>query len=160
MIPSYEGVFFVKNKLIIKVAYPSGLGQSRREFFSINMIPNIPIDHICIHVPFRAVPKARPRFKSHAYTPTRTRDFEKKLKKYLKTQFLIPPIKKEVYLSIIFYFNKKSTADIDNLAKAVMDAAQGVLFENDRQVHGLYVEKKPAENDNFNIYMGWGKGSS
>lgn len=38
--------------------------------------------------------------------------------------------------------------DLDNLAKAILDAANGVLWDDDRQVDGLFVRRWPSDKDN------------
>lgn len=38
--------------------------------------------------------------------------------------------------------------DLDNLAKAILDAANGVLWDDDRQVDGLFVRRLPSDKAN------------
>lgn len=38
--------------------------------------------------------------------------------------------------------------DLDNLAKAILDAANGVLWDDDRQVDGLFARRFPSDKAN------------
>ncbi len=46
-----------------------------------------------------------------------------------------------------------SGADIDNQAKAILDALNGVVFEDDKQVSDLSVSRRWGETDNFRIMV-------
>lgn len=48
----------------------------------------------------------------------------------------------DVSLTVAF-FGAPATADTDNLAKTVLDALQGICYENDRQVAELAVSRHP-----------------
>lgn len=41
--------------------------------------------------------------------------------------------------------------DTDNVAKAILDAMNGIVYEDDAQVAGLIVQKFYAEKDEINI---------
>lgn len=45
---------------------------------------------------------------------------------------------------VIAVAGANSAADVDNLAKTVMDGLQGVLYENDKQVDELHVRRLPG----------------
>ena len=108
-------------------------------------------------IPGKSIPKARPRAtmisgKALVYTPTQTKQFEKYVKLVaaqhaprelltgaleVQLDFFLPrpkslPIK-------IKYHTKKP--DIDNLAKSVLDAMEGIIYVNDAQVISLLVTK-------------------
>jgi crossover junction endodeoxyribonuclease RusA len=92
------------------------------------------------------IPKGRPRFSRFGgvYTPQRTRDFEEAVKWKLKEVFK-NPIDAEVEIQVHFYY--KRDADIDNFCKAFLDACNGVVFNDDRQVVCLIAKKyKDAKN--------------
>ena len=105
----------------------------------------------------KSIPKARPRAtmisgKAIMYTPTQTKQFERYVKSVaaqhaprepligaleVQLDFFLPrpkslPIK-------IKYHTKKP--DIDNLAKSVLDAMEGIIYVNDAQVISLLVTK-------------------
>ncbi len=47
----------------------------------------------------------------------------------------------------------KYVGDVDNLAKAVLDAAQGILFDDDKQVCSLHVLKQWAPKGAAGVYV-------
>lgn len=112
------------------------------------------------------VPKARPRFSSRsgtAYTPKKTKDYEKKIVK------VIQPVVKDkisgavhVNLNVIFNRPKYMQAkkyqeglilhtkrpDLDNVIKAVLDALNSVL-DDDAQVAKITATKYYAEKQGY-----------
>lgn len=104
------------------------------------------------------IPKGRPRVTKTGmgYTPKRTRDYEQTLKNSLFIQCRLPPFNDAVTISIEFHLPKlkrktKSTwptpmGDIDNYAKAVLDAANGILFTDDRLIDNLSLRKIYSDN--------------
>jgi Holliday junction resolvase RusA-like endonuclease len=104
----------------------------------------------------KIVPKGRPRFfRGHAVTPATTREFEKQVRDMALAQIkdggdevhFFGPIECTIYL----YFKKPKTnksdwcnnkKDVDNCAKAILDALNGILYEDDRQIVKLTVTKK------------------
>jgi Holliday junction resolvase RusA-like endonuclease len=50
-------------------------------------------------------------------------------------------------VALTFYRKSRRAVDIDNLSKAVLDALQGVLWDNDRLVVELHVGKVPVDRD-------------
>lgn len=52
------------------------------------------------------------------------------------------PATEEVSVNVIFYFGNKKKNDIDNCLKILLDAAEGILFENDSQITELHVFKE------------------
>ena len=106
------------------------------------------------------VPKARPRVTrtGHAYTPQKTKDAEARIvlawRKKFKTAKTIAPIKVEVS----FYLKRpkgrvpeipQKRPDVDNLAKTVLDALNGVAYEDDKQVFWLESKKYWAEKEPY-----------
>jgi Holliday junction resolvase RusA-like endonuclease len=60
------------------------------------------------------------------------------------------PIQDEIGLSIYFYVNRKNR-DIDNMLKPVLDALEGILYINDRQINKLFVYKYISEIEHVTI---------
>lgn len=100
-----------------------------------------------ITIPLEPVAKGRPRIgKWGAYTPSKTRNFEKACSFFLKEHHKLKPISGPLYCKVIFFFAppKKPKhwlypvsvrgGDIDNLCKSVLDAANGILWEDDKQI--------------------------
>lgn len=115
-------------------------------------------------IPGECVPKGRPRFtrRSHAYTPAKTKLYEKQVKEYLIAQGAKPSDKPlevwiYVYKQPLKSWSKKLIAratrglvlaskrpDVDNYAKSILDASNGLLFNDDKQVVSLHVIKAYA----------------
>lgn len=105
------------------------------------------------------VPKGRPRATARGaytilYTPKATKDYEEHVAKIAskhipKTGMIMGPIT----ISLTFYmkapkkYAKKmgtphvTRPDVDNLAKAILDGLEGILYKNDAQVTTLYAHK-------------------
>ena len=124
-------------------------------------------------VPGECVPKARPRVyrgndgKSHAITPQKTLSYENLVKWVLTNTENFKPLTGEieahitVYMQIPKSMNKKDRQlveegkknptkrpDIDNLAKSVLDAINGIAYKDDSYVTKAVIEKKYAvENE-------------
>lgn len=109
---------------------------------------------ISLMLPIEGVPKGRPRFfNGYAVTPEATRRFERDLARLVRSQYAGGPVAGPLKLTLTFVFvrpksqgtyrNKlwrpfpSSAPDIDNYAKAVMDACNGVLWADDGQIVGL-----------------------
>ena len=50
----------------------------------------------------------------------------------------------DVVVDIVLRFGSAVHGDVDNCAKAILDAAQGVLMANDKCVRSLYIEREWA----------------
>lgn len=124
------------------------------------------------------VAKGRPRFSNRggfakAYTPKKTADYEAHItncaKRVMGGQ---SPVEYPVALSLQFFlpipkaWNKTMTLaakrgeikhtkkpDVDNFAKAVMDAFNGVLYEDDSQVVDLHVSKAYSDLPRIEVTM-------
>ena len=108
-------------------------------------------------IPCEPTAKGRPRFtrNGHAYTPKTTRDAEKLIRKAVvqamtvngvemirdvpiavRTDFLYSPLKswgkrKLEMLERCEFFWKTTKPDVDNLKKLVLDAMNGLVYEDD-----------------------------
>ena len=123
----------------------------------------------------KAIGKERPRFNIYqkkTYTPQKTKNYENMIKmsfieKYGKK---IRPSANEIYVKIdVYYAPPKSYSkkkrqmlidgvfgymhkpDCDNIAKAVLDALNGLVWNDDKQVVGLLVMKAYGEENQINI---------
>lgn len=126
---------------------------------------------IRIKIPVEPKPKGRPRvtFKNgfvRTYTPGATQAAEEELRAYFvqhreKAFMEHEPVK----MSITFYRRRSKwkpknnpspydkllpvrKPDIDNFAKMVLDAANGILFVDDAQITKLILAKRWSENGN------------
>ena len=108
-----------------------------------------------LQIPGEPVPKARPRVTKtgHAYTPAKTRAAEHEIA--LAWQREYPGIRLTGPLYVEMVFNMKppqgkhpahvmKRPDIDNLQKTVLDALNGVAYEDDKQVFKVSAIKRWA----------------
>ena len=93
-------------------------------------------------VPIRPRPKARPRFRGHAYTPKETLEYERAIRSYVAIQYQRPKKAPE---------HKTGRPDLDNLIKGVMDALNGILWLDDAQVVRIHAGKEYGDTDQIII---------
>jgi len=110
----------------------------------------------------KAIPKGRPRFSKYGvYTPARTVKLENEIKNVVRKQRLLNKVNIHtgmVKLAVYFEFKRpKKTllpcprSDIDNLAKLVLDALNGVLYTDDKLVCKLTAAKRWSDKDKITI---------
>lgn len=116
-----------------------------------------------ITIPLTPVPKGRAvPLNGRMVTPEKTRRFEKAVRLCLMGQEkLTGPIS----MTLIFKIAQPKSVkrkypcvrpDLDNYCKAILDAAEGILFENDGQICGLALGKdycQGGEQPNIEIRM-------
>ena len=120
---------------------------------------------IKIEIEIEPVAKERPRFtkRGHAYTPAKTRNYEKKIKAELTAHrpetlggachldmTFVRPIpkkwnKKKKRQAIDHEIRPVTRPDLDNYEKAVMDAANDVLYKDDSQIVSKHTRKVYGE---------------
>ena len=87
------------------------------------------------------VPKERPRvYGRHAVTPSRTQEAENWIKFSARKEGF-NPLSGLVRMELRFFRSNAVPADIDNLAKLVQDALNGIAYLDDRQIVYLAVTK-------------------
>lgn len=93
-------------------------------------------------IPGDPVPKARPRQGKggHTYTPQRTIDAEDAIAWALRAAYKGRPTSQLVTISLAFRCATRRRADVDNLAKLVLDAGNGIVYLDDQQVGRLVVD--------------------
>lgn len=121
------------------------------------------------------VGKGRPRFTrdGHAYTPERTRKFEAAVRSHacgFMKRMEAPriPVGVPIDVRVLALFpipkswskKKKAEAaklipriDVDNVLKAVLDALNGVVFEDDRQIVKAVAEKRYSNAPGVVVYI-------
>lgn len=94
------------------------------------------------------VAKERPRRGKYGgfYTPPKTATYEKALKLLVQNALKRKKIKidmecKNVRIELGFFVKDKFKADIDNLAKSVLDAMNTILYSDDRYITHLEAYK-------------------
>jgi Holliday junction resolvase RusA-like endonuclease len=110
-----------------------------------------------VTVPWKPHAKQRPRVKNNiAYTPTATRDAEKAIRAaFIEASEHVGPLAGPIGVSItllndcfkikftetVEYTNRKLRGDVDNYAKCILDALNGVAYDDDSQITHLEMEK-------------------
>lgn len=132
---------------------------------------------IMFTIPGKPQPKERPRVtrSGYSFTPQKTKDYEAKVREEAKKSKLLPqsPIKQTplkmilwCYMGIPKSWSKKKTAlamngtlkpytrpDIDNLGKIVMDALNGVAYEDDSQIVQLVINKVYSDEPRVEVLI-------
>jgi crossover junction endodeoxyribonuclease RusA len=100
-------------------------------------------------IPGNPIPKARPRVvDGRAFTPSRTKEYEALVREYARVAWgNREPWAGPVALTMLFFRATAHRADLDNLVKAVTDALQGVVYDNDAQVAILHAERYIDRDD-------------
>lgn len=113
----------------------------------------------------RAIPKGRPRLGRYgAFTPQRTRDYERHIRIALqstKPAMFTDAICVKIEIHLVKPKSAKRTyptcgGDLDNLFKAIADAANGVLWTDDSLIVELHASKAYATEDRILISV-WSK---
>ena len=113
------------------------------------------------------VGKERPRVNMNTgrvYTPNKTKDYEALIQQYFKLKYPRHEILTgRIYIDIIVYLKIPASTsktkkeqmleniisptkkpDVDNIAKSILDALNGFVFNDDNQVSKISVEKRYA----------------
>jgi crossover junction endodeoxyribonuclease RusA len=96
------------------------------------------------------LPKGRPRFgKGRAYTPARTRAYETAVVDAFELACpLWEPVIDHIRVEADFHRATKRRVDVDNLAKSLTDALNGVAYDDDEQIAELSVARSYGAKDN------------
>lgn len=96
-----------------------------------------------LEIPGTAIPKGRPRAgRGRVYTPGRTRDWEEYVGWLFVSQFGRPLLEGAITVDITI--GGRPRGDVDNLAKSILDALNGIAYRDDSQVLELRVRKTPG----------------
>lgn len=132
--------------------------------------------NVCFDVPGKPQGKGRPRFtrSGHTYTPDRTAEYEERVKFAYKQAgggklsgfvsadilavFTVPKsytkAQRAAALSASFAPKKP---DCDNIAKIILDALNGLAYDDDAQVVKLRVEKRYGETERVLVVLDEGR---
>lgn len=120
---------------------------------------------IAFSVPLRAVGKARPRVTRHGvFTPAATKGFESAVAWAAKAAMGgQQPLDGPVALSVRIALKRPKSArkraapttkpDIDNVAKAILDALNGIAFVDDARVTRLCISKIYDDADSVRVVI-------
>jgi Holliday junction resolvase RusA-like endonuclease len=98
---------------------------------------------ITLSYPFRLISKDNEKIanrKGYFFLSRKFKDFEKIVRSYTAMQYKGKPLECDLAVSIYAYFENKKHCDCFNLPKGIMDALQGIIFLNDRQIKKGSVE--------------------
>ena len=90
----------------------------------------------------KPVAKARPRVGKHGtYTPANTREWEELVAWSAKAKMgATEPMQERLRVHLVF-FGASKISDLDNLAKSVLDAMNGLVYKDDSQIDRLVIER-------------------
>lgn len=108
--------------------------------------------------------KGRPRFtkSGHTYTPDETRKYETFLKHELRKHKFYDFYNEPLIITIKFFLKTPQKMirmypcvrpDIDNLAKAILDAMNGIVYSDDKNIVGLMLSKRYHENPGIEVII-------
>lgn len=116
-----------------------------------------------VWVPAAGVPKERPRTtpaeymivggqrvktrEARTYTPKRTRDFEDRLGWLLRRAYRGSPATFPLIAQVEFYATDRRRRDLDNLAKSVFDAGNGIVWVDDSQIQTTVGHRQRVDAD-------------
>ena len=125
------------------------------------------MQHVSFEVLGNPVPKARARTvrkgnRTWSFTPKKVAAWEKIIKSEA-SKYFEKPMDGPIMVTMIFYLERPNsrridtwvptTPDLDNLEKAVLDALNGVAYEDDRYVVAKNAQKKYVRRDNPRIFV-------
>lgn len=126
------------------------------------------METVTFEVPGNPVPQSRPRFtrQGHAYEDKKVKAYKESVRMVAASRMRgMPPIGGPVTVSLTFFLpipkswsrEKRADAeqgralptkkpDVDNLAKAVLDACNGIIYADDSQIIHMTVQKWYGED--------------
>jgi Holliday junction resolvase RusA-like endonuclease len=107
-------------------------------------------------LPVPLQPKSRPRFaKGVAYKDSKYTAWTEDVRAILREWWTIPPLQKGQVVALHLTFCGPGTSDLDNLAGAVMDAGNGIVWADDRVtvLQRIEAEWQQQPKSNQSIYM-------
>lgn len=97
---------------------------------------------------WHAIPKKRPRVTSRGtYMPAGYQDWKQETAYLMRQQYRAGPMLGHVGVAIDIVAKRKPRGDIDNLAGAILDAGNGVMWGDDRQIVALAIVWLPPTDD-------------
>ena len=107
-------------------------------------------------LPVPLQPKARPRFgRGSAYKDTKYRTWAESVRAILSEWWTVPPLEKGQVVALHLTFFGPGTSDLDNLAGAVMDAGNGIVWADDRVtvLQRIEAQWQQQRKNNQSIYL-------
>lgn len=120
-------------------------------------------DVILLDLPIEPVPASRPRVTRYStFYGKRYTHFKQEAEKLIETLYSAEPLDGPITASVVLYCKRAKTSkrsyprgDVDNYAKAILDAANGKLYVDDDQIIQLTVTKLYATLDRprISVYL-------
>lgn len=114
----------------------------------------------------KVVSKERPRSSKtgHMYTPEKTRAFEKAITAWAEENMEGRPVFYPLAVEVHIYdytvdpvllggVTSKQHGDIDNKVKAVLDACNGIIWRDDKQINELLITRTYKELEGFDMLV-------
>lgn len=120
----------------------------------------------------RAIPQARVRYmrNGHIYTPPRTKEYREAFSAVAREQYTAEPLTEPLRVFILISMTppeswsdrKKGKAfgkpigkkpDVDNLAKAICDSLNGIVWHDDGQIAELFIVKSYQRANVVEVYI-------
>ena len=98
------------------------------------------------------IPYAKQSFRynrtgGYGYQKQGVKDWQSTIAQHASISYRDPdPATMPLYVKLVFNL-AADRADLDNLAKAVNDGLQGVIFHNDKQIRRMFLEKKMCKEN-------------
>ena len=133
---------------------------------------------VSLVIPGEPIPKARARTlkAGYSFTPKTTVEYRELIQSCWLAEHLVEEITHPIQMAIKFflgapkYLQKKNPTgislellpaagrkDVDNMAKAIMDALEGLAYKNDSQIYSLLVVKYYSDNPRAEVMISWNK---
>lgn len=81
-------------------------------------------------------------FRGRMLLQKKYRDTKEAIAWEMKSQTKEPPLSEDVCLNVLIYLGSRRKVDIDAFLKILLDAGEGVLWENDNLINELHVFKE------------------
>ena len=122
------------------------------------------MDYVKLDLSVDPVAKGRPRIsrQGHAFTPHKTRAFEREIQLLMRSKYSGAAIDYPISVSVVFHLKKPKSVkrphpsvkpDLDNLTKAILDAGNGILWSDDALICELNIEKKYSDSGAIEIQI-------
>jgi Holliday junction resolvase RusA-like endonuclease len=100
---------------------------------------------IHFHVPGNPLPKQSYRHSKHGgYTPKRIKDWQQAVSvtaMFAMFDLSLETQQGDLACELVFVRGDRRKVDLDNLSKAVLDAMNGIVYEDDKQIVDLRLRK-------------------
>jgi len=112
---------------------------------------------ITLTFPFRLISKDNEKIRNRqgrVFLSKKFKDFERLVQATAKQQYKGKPLTEDIACTLTVGFTNKVHCDAFNCPKGVMDALQGILYDNDRQIKcGTVTVEEGTTQDFFQVHV-------